>query len=70
MKPGRITTRTCSDNCAKNYYKARQRAEKIEASNRETIHTRLKPIEDLRVKEYLTVADVADPVKQLPKDRI
>ena len=55
----KTTSRTCSDNCAKNYYKARQRAEKIEASNRETLHTRLKPIEDLKAKEFLTVQDVA-----------
>lgn len=55
----KTTTRTCSDNCAKNYYKAKLRAEKIEASNRETLHTRLKPIEDLRAKEYLTVADAS-----------
>lgn len=55
----KTTTRTCSDNCAKKYYKARQRSEKIEASNRETLHTRLKPIEDLKAKEFLTVRDVA-----------
>jgi excisionase family DNA binding protein len=55
----KTTTRTCSDKCANRYYKARKRAEKIEACNKETLHTRLKPIEDLKAKEYLTVADAS-----------
>jgi excisionase family DNA binding protein len=52
-------TRTCSDKCAKSLYKANQRAAKIEASNLETVKTRLKPIEDLKSKEFLTVRDTA-----------
>jgi excisionase family DNA binding protein len=63
----KTTTRTCSDNCAKNYYKARLRAVKIEASNRETLHTRLKPIEDLKAKEFLTVQDIATLINSSTK---
>lgn len=52
-------TKYCSDNCAKRAYKANLRAEKIQASNQETHRTRIKPIEELKAKEYLTVRDVA-----------
>jgi excisionase family DNA binding protein len=55
----KITTRTCSSNCANNYYKARKRAEKIKKTNLETHNRRIKPIEDLKAKEYLTVKDLA-----------
>jgi excisionase family DNA binding protein len=52
-------TRYCSDNCAKRAYKARQRASKVEASNIETNVIKAKPIEEIKVKEFLTVRDVA-----------
>ena len=55
----KTTTKTCSDSCAKMYYKARQRAAKIETVNSETLHIKTKPLEEIKVKEFLTVRDVA-----------
>jgi excisionase family DNA binding protein len=55
----KTTSKTCSDYCAKMLYKARQRAEKIEATNTETQYIKMKPIEDLKTKEFLTVPDLA-----------
>lgn len=52
-------TQYCGDNCAKRAYKVRQRATKIEGSNVETLRTKLKPIEELKAKEFLTVQEVA-----------
>src|SRR5688500_9686864 len=52
-------TKTCSDPCAKRLYKQRQKAAKVERSNTETLAVRLKPIEDLKAKEFLTVKDVS-----------
>ena len=52
-------TQYCSDNCAKRAYKARQRATKVETSNKETIQIKSKPIEDLKVQEFLSVRHVA-----------
>jgi excisionase family DNA binding protein len=52
-------TRCCGDNCAKRYYKARQKALKIEASNTETAVIKARPIEELKAKEFLSVRDVA-----------
>lgn len=52
-------TKTCSDNCAKRLYKAKQKAVKIEASNKETQVIKAKPKEDLKAKEFLTVRDAA-----------
>jgi excisionase family DNA binding protein len=52
-------TKYCGDNCAKRAYKARKRAEKVDASNKETQRTITRPIEQLKAKEYLTVQDVA-----------
>lgn len=52
-------TKCCSDYCAKRAYKARQRALKIETSNKETLAIKTKPIEVLKAKEFLTVRDVA-----------
>ena len=43
--------------CAKRAYKARQKAAKVEASNKQTKAIRNKPIEDLRAKEYLSIAN-------------
>jgi excisionase family DNA binding protein len=53
------TTAYCSHRCNSAAYKAKQRAEKIEASNEETQRIKNQPIEQLKAKEYLTVQDVA-----------
>lgn len=52
-------TKTCSDYCAKRLYKQKQKAAKIESSNAETQTIRLKPIDELKAKEFLTVKDAA-----------
>ena len=52
-------TRFCSDTCAKAAYKSRQRAAKIESSNKQTQQKKLKPIEDLKAKDFLTVKEAA-----------
>jgi excisionase family DNA binding protein len=52
-------TAYCSHNCSRAAYKARARGVKVEASNRETKAIKEKPLQDLRAKEFLTVADVA-----------
>lgn len=53
------TTQSCSDHCAKMYYKTKKRNEKIEVSNTETLSIKLKPIEALKAKEFLTVREAA-----------
>lgn len=52
-------TRYCSDDCAKRAYKARGRALKVEASNKQTQNIISKPMEELKAKEFLTVREVA-----------
>ena len=52
-------TQYCGDNCAKRAYKERQKAIKVSTSNNETRNIILKPIEELKAKEFLTVRDVA-----------
>jgi excisionase family DNA binding protein len=52
-------TKTCSDNCAKRLYKVRKRSDKIDQSNRMTQALKLKPIEELKAKEFLTVKDLS-----------
>ncbi len=52
-------TRCCSDRCAKQAYKARKRAEKVENSNKETIIVKSQPIEAIKAKEFLTVRDAS-----------
>ena len=52
-------TKYCSDTCAKRAYKARQRAAKVEASNKEIQRIKTQPIEELKAKEFLTVRDTA-----------
>ncbi len=52
-------TRFCGDNCAKAAYKARKRSAKIERSNQQTLKIKTKPIEEIKVKEFLSVRDVA-----------
>ncbi len=53
----KTTSKTCSDHCAKMYYKARQRAAKIEVVKAETQAIKQKPIEDLKAKEFLSITD-------------
>lgn len=48
-------TRCCSDACAKRAYKARKRAEKMEASDEETKQTIEKPIIELQAKDFLSI---------------
>ncbi|MFP5265561.1 MAG: helix-turn-helix domain-containing protein [Blastocatellia bacterium] len=50
-------TRFCGDVCAKRAYKARMRQAKIEESNAETQAIRNKPLEDLRTKDFLSIAE-------------
>lgn len=47
-------TKFCGDRCAKRAYKARKKAEKINASNSETEKIIEKPIIELQAKEFLT----------------
>ena len=50
-------TMYCSDDCAKKAYKARKRVEKVAESDKETQTIRLKPIEGLKSKEFLTISE-------------
>lgn len=52
-------TQTCSAKCRKAAYKARKRSEKIEASNQQTLRIKIRPVEDLTGKQFLTVPEVA-----------
>lgn len=52
-------TQYCGDECAKKAYKARTRAVKIEASNQQTLAVQKQTIDQLNLKEFLTVKDVA-----------
>ena len=53
------TTLYCSHKCNSAAYKAKLRAGKVEESNKETHQLKVKPIEELKAKEFLTVRDVA-----------
>lgn len=55
------TTKTlyCSHRCNSLDYKAKQRAEKIAASDLQTKQVISRPIEELNAKEFLTVREVA-----------
>lgn len=50
-------TRYCSNLCAKRAYKARKRGEKIEASNQETNYITNQPIEELKIRPFLSISD-------------
>jgi len=54
-----ISTRYCSHICNSRHYKAKVRTKKIEQSNAETQNIRNKPVQDIQVKEFLTVKDVS-----------
>lgn len=55
----KTTSKTCSDRCASKLYKLKIKTAKIEASSKETIEIRMKPLLDLRGKEILTVKEVS-----------
>lgn len=50
-------TQYCSDTCSKRAYKARLKVSKIESSNKETQHIKVKPIEELKAKAFLSIAE-------------
>lgn len=52
-------TNYCSLPCSRKAYKERERNIKVEASNKETLKIRTKPIEVIKAKDFLTVNDVA-----------
>lgn len=52
-------TKYCGDVCAKRAYKARKKEEKIQSSNKQTVKVKLKSIDELKAKEFLTVKEVA-----------
>ena len=47
----------CSNECSKRAYKARKRAEKIELSKSQAGALRFKTLDDLNVKEYLSISE-------------
>ena len=55
----KTTTRYCSHRCNSADYKAKLIAGKVEQSNKETMQIRNQHIEDLKIKEFLTVREVA-----------
>lgn len=52
-------TKYCSKICSGRAIKARKRAEKVQKSNTETTQVKIKPIEELKAKEFLSVSDVS-----------
>lgn len=52
-------TKYCSHRCGSLANKAKKRAEKVQKSNTETKQIKTKSIEELKVKEFLTVREVA-----------
>ena len=52
-------TRYCSHKCNSAAYKAKIKADKIKASDTETLKIKIQPIQELKAKEFLTVQDVA-----------
>lgn len=52
-------TKFCSHLCTTRNYKARKKAEKVEASNQETQSIIAQPVEQLKSKAYLSIADAS-----------
>ena len=50
-------TKYCGDTCSKRAYKARLRACKVEQSNNQTQRTKSQPIEELKAKAFLSIAE-------------
>ncbi len=55
----RTTTKYCSTACNSRAYKKKKRDEKIKASNKETIGIINQPLEELKVKEFLSITDAS-----------
>ena len=55
----KTTTKTCSDACAKKLYKNKKRDEKIESVTINTTLMKYNEMEEVKAKEFLTVADLA-----------
>lgn len=53
------TTKYCSKKCNSAVYKARERVQKVDASNKETQQIKAQPMEELKAKEFLTVTQVS-----------
>lgn len=53
------TTRYCSHKCNSKAYKANQKKQKIEASNKETQFTLAAPFTELRAKPFLSVDETS-----------
>lgn len=51
------TTLYCSHRCNSAAYKAKQRSGKVEQSNKETQRIKNQPIEELKAKAFLSIAD-------------
>ena len=51
------TTLYCSHRCNSAAYKAKQRAGKVEQSNKETQRIKSQPIEELKAKAFLSIAE-------------
>lgn len=51
------TTLYCSHRCNSAAYKAKQRSGKVEQSNKETLRIKNQPIEELKAKAFLSIAD-------------
>jgi excisionase family DNA binding protein len=51
------TTKYCSPRCNNAALKAKKRAEKIETSNKHTQRIKNQPIEELKAKAFLSIAD-------------
>lgn len=52
----------CGDICSKRAYKARLRASKVEFADNETQQLKLKPIEDIKAKLFLSVMETCNLV--------
>jgi len=52
-------TQYCGDACSKRAYKARVKAGKVEVSNKETQRIKTQPIEELKLKAFLSIAETS-----------
>lgn len=60
-------TKFCELSCAQKEYKKKKRAAKVVVSNAETRAIKIKPVEDLVSKEYLTVRNAAVLLNSSPR---
>jgi excisionase family DNA binding protein len=59
----KTTSKTCSDRCAKQAYKARQRAAKIDTVAQQVAGIKAKPVDNLQAQTYLTIDESAKLVR-------